>query len=230
MTDPEPQPDRDLLTRIAIGELPADAPEVLARRSRDPAFGVALDELLRTVAELERAGSEERASIADAALLPGDAGMRPDLVAETIGRLAGSTGAEAPAVRAQPRWTWALLAAAAAVAMVWFFWRDPAVARPDDRPLGSQHLEILPPRLDGDALLLQWTTDLTGAGFAVSIWLAEDPTRRALLDHDTKETLWRIEAADWRPLQTRQQALRWGVVASRGSLTVEQDGELVLPR
>jgi len=225
------QADRELLQRIATGDLRADAPEVQARRAGDPAFAAALAELLRTLETLEAAGAEERTWLAEAAAAPAGTGLRPGLVAETIGRLAAQApGGGAPAGRRPSRPGWILAVAAAAAALIlWFLVLDRGLPKQDDRPLGGKPSVSTRASLKGEVLTLEWSTDLAGAGFAVTVWAADDPARRALLEATLAENRWHIEPSEWKPVLPRGQALRWRVVATKGSVSAEHEDKLVLP-
>lgn len=229
MTEPLHHSGRDLLARIAMGELRPDDPEVQAKAAASPSFRSAVDELVTALSDLDAAGAQERAWLR-AAADAGDSGLRPDLVETTIRRLVTEAS---PAPRQVPgrTWLWGLVAAAAAI-LVWAsLWRPGPPRPPDDRPLsGRQFLTLDPPRLEQDVLVLSWRTDLATPTTTIEIW-AGAAGGGPLLIEQTNGREWRLLPTDWRVLKDATGPLSWRASATQGGVTRDSGAQpFALPR
>lgn len=159
----------DLLQRVTLGELPPDAPEVVAARRADPELDAALIETEGVLAALERARAEREAVLADAAArtgAPGEAVVAPFVRARTA------------SARKRPRWAAALAIAAAALLALWLPRAlDPGTSRSSDpsTPLGGRaSLAAEAPVGPGsDFARFAWTADVEGGWFEVEVFGAD---------------------------------------------------------
>lgn len=229
MTDPTNHSGRDLLARIAMGELRPDDPAVQAKAAASPAFRSAVADLTAALSGLEAAGAQERAWL-QAAAVSTEPALRPGLVDATIQRLAAEP---VPARRRTrgPAWLW-LAAAAAAAVLAWAtLWRPEPGRPPDDRPLsGQQFLTLDAPRTEQDVLVLSWRTDLAAPTTTIEIWAGAaggDP----LLIEQTSRLEWRLQPADWRILKDTTEPLSWRATATQGGVTRDSGSQpFALPR
>lgn len=128
--------NQELLKRVTLGELDAEAEEVLAARRADPEFDRAMRETELILAGLDNLKSSEDAILADAAErteAPGEK-LVAGFVAERVGRPKGL-----------PRW---LLAAAALILICSVWWASTTPSgevHPIDPILGETDLELIAP-------------------------------------------------------------------------------------
>ena len=217
MSDPQlDATQQDMLARVSAGDLSADAPEVTTAMAKDARFRAVLGDLLQAQAMLDSAGHAERQLFLTAGIAPAP-DVRPDLVAETIARLAQVPRGKATAMpRANRRVVWYALAAAALLVVGWALWGrgDSPRVNDDQRQLGGAKLVLLPPTGDlSTGLTLTWLA-IPGARFKASIYDPQAPKSATVLDMpDTwpdSATTWKIDAS--KLLQVRPHH-RWRVIA-----------------
>lgn len=229
MTEPQHHSGRDLLARIAMGELRPDDPEVQAKAAASPSFRSAMQELTSALSDLDAAGAQERAWLRAAAETHEPA-LRPDLVDRTIRRLAAEGG---PVIRRSrvSAWLWVATAAAAGLLAWATLWRAEPGRPPDDRPLsGQQYLTLDAPRLEQGVLVLSWRTDLPAPTTTIEIWAGEVGGEPLLIEQSGKRE-WRVQPADWMVLKEATGPLSWQAKATQGGVTRDSGPQpFVMPR
>jgi hypothetical protein len=198
--------ERALLVQVAAGDLAAEAPAVRAAAT-NPHFREALMELQQAQTALDAAGRTERAVFRHAGTH--EPMIRPNLVAETIGRLAATPQA-GPVLRKASHRPWIAVAAIAAVVLGWLMLRGGEAPTPpvnrDQQQLGSRWAIEL---LAFDGATLRWRCAQKPARFRVSIY---DPTKpdEPVVEVSTAKTEATLEPTD---LQLLRPGFWWKVAA-----------------
>jgi hypothetical protein len=214
---------RELLVRLAAGEIGRSDPAVAAAAASDQEFATAIDELLAVRTGLDAAARVERELLAGHGAVTGSG---PDVVGDTIRRLAA---ASAPAGRRSlaARWRWPLttLAAAAAAAVLVFLLTRGDGPADDDRTLGAKQLELLEPTGSIETgFTFRWRCTEPGASFRAEIFDPAAPGGRTLPARDEgPETEWHVDADSLRAVRPHH---RWRVVARIHSGEIVRDAPL----
>jgi hypothetical protein len=214
---------RALLVRLAAGDIGRDDAEVAGAAAGDAAFATAVDELLAVRARLDGAANVERDLLSPAA--PPAAG-RPDVVGDTLRRLAATK----PAVPIAPapsrrRWPWIAAAVAAAAVVLFMLCRGGGGSSDDERTIGAGKLELLEPKGSlRTGLEFHWRCSVPGASFRAEIYDPAAPASRKLPARDEgPETEWRVDADSLKDVHPQH---RWRVVARIGGGEIVQDAAL----
>jgi hypothetical protein len=219
---------RALLVRLAAGDIGRGDAEVAAAAAGDAAFATAVDELLAVRARLDHAAGVERDLLSPPVSPAGPpAAGRPDVVGDTMRRLAATK----PAVPIAPapsrrRWPWiAAAVAAAAATVVFMLCRGGGASSDDDRTLGADKLMLLPPKGTlRTGLDFSWRCSVSGASFRAEIYDPTAPASRKLPARDEgPETEWHLDADSLKDVLPQH---RWRVVARIGGGEIVQEGAL----
>lgn len=210
MSDSLTPEQHDLLGRIAAGDLTSNSAAAQAA-AKDPAFAEALMNLEHTIARLDQAGRTERAVMRQAATTA--PALRPDLVQDTLRRLAGVSSPRRARI-----WPVALgLLAAAAAVVLWLALRstDPGTPTDRDRQQLGASLQVTLGGLHGDTL--RWTCVPPAARYVVTVFDANAPEQPILDSQDLTSALrqpeWALDAEQRAKVAGRQ--LHWRVEAFR---------------
>jgi len=186
-----------LLEKVIVGDLPADAPEVLARTRACADCKIQLAEMLESVAALEREGAWMRRGASPgpvpAESVPSAGEKRALAQLQSLAREQRATALP----KARILWLRAALAMAA-VALAWIGWAawsrlgsDPNGTSPPDFALGLAIRDLWPSAEVSEYNRFEWRAELpAGGSYELRIWDPSAPERPLVHEKGLRESRW----------------------------------------